>query len=101
VLEPVDVGQVDLLSLLRSGIPIELPGGRRLVIGVVRADSPWRARAVAAGGALDEETRIFAIIRGEHMLVPRPDTTLEAGDRLILVTTAGSLEGLKAHLEKW
>jgi CIC family chloride channel protein len=101
VLEPVNVGQVDLLSLLRSGIPIELPGDRRLMIAVLRSDSSWRGRAIADGGALEDNTSVFAIIRGEHMMVPRPETTLEAGDRLILVTTADGLERLKAHLEKW
>lgn len=101
VLEPADVGEVDLLSLLRSGIPIELPGGRRLVIRVVRPDSSWRSRPLADGGTLDADTRIFAIIRGEHMLVPRPDATLEAGDRVILVTSADGLQRLNAHLDKW
>lgn len=101
VLEPADVGEVDLLSLLRSGIPIELPGGRRLVIRVVRPDSSLRNRPLADSTTLDADTRIFAIIRGEHMLVPRPDATLEAGDRVILVTSADGLQRLNAHLDKW
>jgi hypothetical protein len=101
VLEPTDVGQLDLLSLLRSGIPVELPGGRRLVIRVVRPDSSIPHQPLADGGALDEDTRVFAIIRGEHMLVPRPDSTLQAGDRLILLTTAAGLDRLQPHLDKW
>jgi CIC family chloride channel protein len=101
VLDPTDVGQLDLLSLLRSGIPVELPGGRRLVIRVVRPDSPLRDQSLADGGTLDDDTRIFAIIRGEHMLVPRPDSTVQAGDRLILLTTAAALDRLKAQLDKW
>jgi len=101
VVAPTDVGEVDLLSLLRSGIPIELPGSRRLMIGVVRSDSPWRNRVVGDGGTLDDDTRIFAIIRGDHMLVPRSDTALDAGDRLILVTTAAGLARLKVHLDTW
>ena len=101
VLEPAEVGQLDLLSLLRSGIPIELPGGKRVVIRVVRPDSTWRNQPLADGGSLDDDTRIFAIIRGEHMLVPSPDTTLEAGDRVILLTTAEGLERLRPHLDKW
>lgn len=101
VLEPADVGQLDLLALLRSGIPVELPDGRRVAIRVVRPDSPLRNRPLADGGSLDDETRIFAIIRGEHMLVPRPDTTLQVGDRLILLTTVEGLERLRPHLDKW
>lgn len=102
VVNSADVGQLDLLSLLRTGIPVELPGDRRLIIGVLRPDSPYRRRPVGAdNGKLDGETRIFAIIRGEHMMVPRPDTVLEAGDRLILLTTAAELEELKEHVDKW
>jgi CIC family chloride channel protein len=102
VLNPADVGQLDLLSLLRAGIPVELPGDRRLVIGVLRSDSPYRQKPLGAnGGKLDDDTQIFTIIRGEHMMAPRPDTVLESGDRLILLTTKAELEGLKRHIDKW
>ena len=102
VINPADLGQLDLLSLLRMGIPVELPGDRRIIIGVLRADSTYRQRPLGAdSGKLDGDTRIFAIIRGEHMMVPRPDTVLEPGDRLILLTTAAELEGLKQHVDKW
>ena len=102
VLDPADIGQVDFLSLLRTGIPVELPGDRRVVIGVLRSDSPYRQQPLgASNGHLDDHTQIFAIMRGEHMMVPRPDTVLQAGDRLILVTTKVGFEGLKAHVDKW
>jgi NhaP-type Na+/H+ and K+/H+ antiporter len=102
VLDPANVGQLDLLSLLRTGIPVELPDDRRLVIGVLRADSPLRQKPLGAGDAsLGDGTHVFAIIRGEHMMAPRADTVLEAGDRLILTTTGAGLEGLKQHVDKW
>jgi CIC family chloride channel protein len=102
VLNPADVGQLDLLALLRAGIPVELPGDRCLVIGVLRPDSPYRSRPLGAGnGKLEENTQIFGIIRGEHMMAPRPDTVLEPGDRLILLTTKAGLDGLKQHVDKW
>ena len=102
VLDPSDVGQVGLLDLLRTGIPVDLPDGRRLVICVLRPESAWRGRPVGAdGGTIEDDTQVFAIIRGGHMMVPRPETTLEAGDRLILVTSAAGLERLRPHLDKW
>ncbi len=102
VLNPAEVGQLDLLSLLRAGIPVELPGDRRLVIGVLRPDSPYRQKPLgAANGKLDEHTHVFAIIRGEHMLVPRADTVLEVGDRLILLTSSAALGGLEQHVDRW
>ena len=102
VLDSSGLGQLDLLSFLRAGIPVELPGGRRLLIGVLRPDSPLRGRPASAdGGTLGGDTRIFAILRGEHMMAPGPNTVLEAGDRLLLVTAATDMEWLKQHVDKW
>jgi len=102
VLNPAGVGKLDLLSLMRTGIPVELPGDQRLVIGVLRPGSSYGGKPLGAGnGHLDDHTQLFAIIRGEHMMVPRPDTVLAPGDRLILLTTAAGLEGLKQHVDKW
>jgi CIC family chloride channel protein len=102
VLDPADVGQLDLLSFLRAGIPVELPNDRRLLIGVLRPGSPLVGRPASADGAgLEGNTRIFAIIRGEHMTVPGPNAVLEAGDRLLLVTAASDMERLKQHMDKW
>lgn len=102
VLEPSDVGRLDFLSLLRTGIPVEVPGGRRLFIGVLRPDSPLRNRPAGADGAgLGEDTRIFAIIRGEHMMVPGASVTLEAGDRLLLLTTPDGQQRLAQHVDRW
>jgi len=100
VLNPADVGQLDLVSLLRSGIPVELPGDRRVIVGVLRSDSEWAGRPADAG-VVSADTSIIGVIRGEHMLVPRPDTPLEAGDRLVLLTTAQDLKRVRPHLDKW
>src|SRR5207302_5915076 len=60
VLNPADVGQVDLLSLLRAGIPVELPGDRRLVIGVLRPDSPYRGKPLGTDhGKFGDDTQVF------------------------------------------
>ena len=97
-------GRLDLLTLLRSGTPVELPDDRRLAVGVLKADSPYVRKTVGGeggGAAIAGDTRGIAIIRGEHMIAVRPDTVLEAGDRLILVTTSKGLERLKPHVDRW
>jgi CIC family chloride channel protein len=95
-------GRLDLLTLLRSGTPVELPDDRHLTVGVLKANSPLVKKTVAGdGGAFDAETRVIGIIRGEHMIGVRPDTALDAGDRLILVTTREGLERLKPHVDGW
>jgi CIC family chloride channel protein len=95
-------GRLDLLTLLRSGTPVELPDDRRLTVGVLKANSPLVKKTVAGeGAALDPDTRVIGIIRGDHMIAVRPDTVLEAGDRLILVTTQQGLEQLKSQIDSW
>ena len=102
VLNPQDVGQLDLMALLRSGIPVELPGNRRLTVGVLRADSALVKKPLASGdGVLSADTSVIGVMRGEHMLGPRPDMALEAGDRLMLLTTPAETQRLRAHLDKW
>jgi CIC family chloride channel protein len=95
-------GQLDLLGLLRSGIPVELPGKRRLTIQVLKPSSPLVGQPAAASElTADGETRLFAIIREERMLGPRHDVHLAAGDRLLLLTSEEALQRLTPHLEPW
>jgi CIC family chloride channel protein len=95
-------GRLDLLTLLRSGTPVELPDDRRLAVGVVKAESPYVNKTVGGENpAFDSDTRVIAIIRGQHMIGVRADTVLQAGDRLILVTTSQGLERLRAHVGSW
>ncbi|HKI95515.1 MAG TPA: chloride channel protein [Gemmatimonadales bacterium] len=97
-----DAGELDLVGLLASGLPVELPDHRRLTIGVLRKDSPYVGKDVGKdAGRLDADTTIIAIIRGEHMVVPRADTKLEVGDRMMLVTTDEGLKRLQPHIDKW
>ena len=95
-------GAIDLVSLLRTGVPIELPDGRRLIVGVLRADSQCVHRTLAPDTCqLDgADTRVVAILRGEHVSTPNTPTTLEAGDRLVLISRAGVAD-LRADLDPW
>ncbi len=100
VQRPADVGEFDLLSLLRSGIPVDLPDDRRLVVGVLREDSPYAGKPLKDAG-IEGDTIVIALIREEHMRVPRGDTVLEPDDRLILLTSPEGLELLKKHVDQW
>ena len=104
--EPQDltgVGEIDLVSLLRTGIPVDLAGDRRLVVGVLKADSAYVGTTVGASGRqLDGgEANIIAILRGEHMTVPNARTPLQAGDRLIVVASVAGVERLRRDLAPW
>jgi CIC family chloride channel protein len=103
IAKPMLTGQrLSLVNLLRSGIPVSLGAERRLTVGVVRDGSPLIGRAVGAeGGQLDADTSVITIIRGEHMMAVRPDTVLEKGDRVILVTTTAGLERIAPQIDSW
>jgi len=96
-------GTIDALSSLRNGAPADLPGGRKLVVGVLRTDSPLTNRSVAACEATLEEEGIsvMAVIRGEHMLAPRHDLAFAAGDRLVLVAADAALARVWTHVDPW
>jgi CIC family chloride channel protein len=98
-----DIGEVDLMTLLRAGIPVELAGGQRLFVGVLRPDSAIVGTTVATSGRhmAGGDTNIIAILRKERMVAPRADTVFEPRDRLILIASGESLERLRTHLDPW
>jgi CIC family chloride channel protein len=98
-----NVGEVDLVSLLRSGVPVELAAGRSLVVGILRDESPYVGTTVGSSGRqLDGgSSNIIAILRGEHMVVPSASTVLQQGDRLVLVTSAEGIARLEQNIAPW
>jgi CIC family chloride channel protein len=97
------VGEVDLVSLLRSGIAVELAGDRRLIVGVLRTESPFVGTTIAVSGRQlgGGDANIIAILRGEHMTVPNAKMRFEAGDRLILVVRGDAVPRLRKELAQW
>lgn len=97
------LGELDLVSLLRSGVEVDLAEGTRLMVGVLRKDSRYASTTIGnSGRALaGEGTNIIAILRGEHMIGPRADTVLIPGDRVILVAAEAGLSHLRAHFDPW
>ncbi len=92
-----------LVSQLRAGVPVELPGGRRLLVASVRPESPFVGRSVADASvhlALSDVS-ILSILRGDHMLAPRPDLMVDRADRLILVAGSQAASTLEQHFTLW
>jgi hypothetical protein len=98
-----DIGEVDLATLLRSGIPVELAGGRRLFVGMLRPESPVVGTTVGTSGRqlAGADTNVIGILRRDHMLVPRADTILQVGDRVIVVANEDAVDRLRVHLDAW
>ncbi len=102
LLNPEEIGSLNLLSLLRSGIPVTLPGGRHITVGVLKEESGLVGLTVAdAMKRLGTDAELIALLRGERMRPPRGESQLEGGDRLILLATDEVRDNLSEDLDRW
>jgi CIC family chloride channel protein len=91
---------VDLLDLLRSGAAVSLAEGKQLTIGILRKKSTWAGKPLRLGFLPDSSgvMYIIAILREGKIIVPRGETVLRAGDRLVMITSAQTQEQLEQHV---
>jgi CIC family chloride channel protein len=81
------VGRLDLLSVLQSGIPVDLPDGKQLTLVALRPESEWVGKIMEPGcgtGRFDG-AEIVAVIRDGHALSSNQKTQLRPLDRVIAV----------------
>jgi chloride channel protein, CIC family len=91
-----DLAHVDLLRMMRSRIQFELPGKKELTVAQVKEGSALVGQAISSlyRRLKEYEFEIITVMRREHILLPHPDTLLEANDRLLLITSPQSREPL-------
>lgn len=93
------VGHLDLVALLDSGIPLWLPGKRKLNIGVLRTQSALVGQTIqscyktASNGALE----IIAILRAGEIVLPTPDATLQENDRVLVIASPEAEAAIIEH----
>jgi CIC family chloride channel protein len=99
VFVPKTVSHLDLRTLLASGIPVDLPDNKRLLIGVLKAESAYVAQPIRANFSLDDQDdlELVAVFRDGHTFLPHPEVELQSGDRLLLITTPQAWNQRKAH----
>lgn len=77
---------------------LSFEGGRASLIEVTLADdSPAADHEVVALG-LPRDSTIVAVVRHDHVVVPRGDTRLLAGDEVLLLVTAESIDDVRKIL---
>ncbi len=77
---------------------LSLEGGKaRLAEVTLASDSPAIAKEVANLG-LPREATVVAVLRDGHVVVPRADTVLRAGDEVLVLVTGGSEDDVRRAL---
>jgi chloride channel protein, CIC family len=96
----VNVGHLDLVALLDSGVPVQLPGRRQLHLGVLRPESSLVGKTIqdCYNAAKEVPLEIIGIIRNGEIVLPHPDTVLQKRDRLITIGSAQARARIAEHL---
>ncbi|MGA8490000.1 MAG: chloride channel protein [Terriglobales bacterium] len=96
----VKIGHLDLVALLDSGIPIQMPGRRQLHVGMLRPESALIGKTVQSGyqEAGGGDLEIVAILRGGDVVLPKRDTVLQANDRLLIIGSDKARRRIAEHL---
>ena len=93
----------DTVAALSEGLPLTLEEGRRVLVGILRGDSPLAGVTLEASAAqrAAEGLHVVTVIRGEHMMAPRPELELLGGDRLVLVVDDHGTHDASRHVTPW
>ncbi len=97
---PTGTGKVALKGLLASGIPVTLPGGKQLLLGVIREESSFAGTRISSHPPpdLDGQVEILAAFREGRTYMPDADFQLQAGDQMLVVISEGARDQLmKQH----
>jgi hypothetical protein len=97
---PPEVTHLHLSALLQSGVALDLPDGSQLMVGALRPESPWVGKPIRSR-TLSESTahaEIVAVLRGKTVMLARPETVLQPGDRLLLIAPQQAQAELLQHL---
>jgi CIC family chloride channel protein len=94
------LGELDLMALLRSRVRFELPGGKELTMGVVKAESPLAGKPLKLLYQQLEkyDFEVVAITRREHVILPHSETLLKPEDRVILIASPEVRKQLAAYI---
>jgi CIC family chloride channel protein len=91
---------LDLGVLLEAGIQFDLPAGKRLAIGTLKSETPYKGKQIAScfpfAGMNDVE--IVAVFRQGQTLLPHSGLTLQAEDQLLIIASHQDLDRLSKDL---
>ncbi len=95
-----NLGKLDMLALLESGIPLQLSKDKQLFMGIVRPGSPLTGQSLESisNTVLKGTWKVMAILRGDETFLPQGKTELSEGDRLLIVCSPDVPDQLARYL---
>jgi CIC family chloride channel protein len=93
------IGHLDLQALLTSGIPVDLPGGKQLMMGSLAAQSPFVGQPVLSDLLVDDNNtaEVVAVFRDGCVLSPQPGVKLQVGDQMLIIASPQAQKQLTRH----
>jgi chloride channel protein, CIC family len=93
------LAHLDVMSLLSSGVSVDLPGGREIRACQVAAGSHYIGQQVQkfSSEAGEEAVDIVAILRGGEVLLPNPALAFQSGDRVLAIVSPQGRDWLDRH----
>lgn len=94
---PDTISHVSLGTLLETGIPIDLPGDRRMMIGTVKKGSKFIGKRAEVCFPPEEiaQADLVGLFRKGKLILPYEDLRIRADDRLLLITSPEDWEKKK------
>ena len=79
--------EMDVVSLMQSGIPLTLHSGERMLMGEVQPSCKLCNQLVGSLGDItqDKYLKVLVVFRGDEVLLPNKETRMRPGDRLLLL----------------
>ncbi|HKJ30931.1 MAG TPA: chloride channel protein [Balneolales bacterium] len=97
---PTYIGHLDLLTLIKSGIPIDLPGNKKFFITKIDKQSSLIGHSVNSNPLSDahDELEIVSVMRDGEVMFPKPDIKLKEEDQLLLISSEEHWQEIKDQL---
>lgn len=98
--QPALVRELDVISLMQSGIPLKLASGEQMFLGSVQPGSPLAGKTIdqVCDEFRGKVLKVLAIFRNEEVLLPHGSSRLQEQDRLLLVCAPEMKEMLEKSL---
>lgn len=92
--------EMDIVSLMQSGIPLTLHSGERMMMGEVQQDSPVAGHTLKAlrQRIPESQLKLLAIFHHDEVRLPHEDSRLRRGDRLLMICSPEIEPVLKQNL---